>query len=51
VVCPMTSAWSLHQALPQSELMIVPDAGHSMTEPGIRSALIEVGDRFACSTD
>jgi proline iminopeptidase len=51
VVCPMTSAWSLHQALPQSELMIVPDAGHSMTEPGIRSALIEVGDRFACFND
>ncbi len=47
VVCPMVSAWELHKALPQSELIVVPDAGHSMTEPGIRSALIEVGDRFA----
>ena len=27
--------------------MIVPDAGHSMTEPGIRSALIEETARFA----
>ena len=47
VVCPMTSAWDLHKALPDAELIIVPDAGHSMMEPGIRSALIESGDRFA----
>jgi proline iminopeptidase len=47
VVCPMVSAWELHQALPESELIVVPDAGHSMTEPGIRSALIEASDRFA----
>jgi proline iminopeptidase len=46
VVCPMVSAWELHKALPQSELIVVPDAGHSMTEPGIRSALIEACDRF-----
>jgi proline iminopeptidase len=47
VVCPMVSAWELHKALPESELIVVPDAGHSMTEPGIRSALIEACDRFA----
>ncbi|WP_404784297.1 prolyl aminopeptidase [Altericista sp. CCNU0014] len=47
VVCPMVSAWELHKSLPQSELIVVPDAGHSMTEPGIRSALIEACDRFA----
>ncbi len=47
VVCPMVSAWELHQALPESELIVVPDAGHSMTEPGIRSALIEATDRFS----
>ncbi|WP_448560850.1 prolyl aminopeptidase [Trichothermofontia sp.] len=47
VVCPMISAWELHQAWPESELIIVPDAGHSMSEPGIRSALIEASDRFA----
>lgn len=46
VVCPMTSAWELHQALPQAEFVVVPDAGHSMSEPGIRSALIEATDRF-----
>ncbi|KAI9135436.1 prolyl aminopeptidase [Acaryochloris sp. CCMEE 5410] len=47
VVCPVISAWELHQQLPQSELKIIPDAGHSITEPGIRSALIEATDRFA----
>lgn len=47
VVCPMISAWELHAALPNADLIVVPDAGHSMTEPGIRSALIEATDRFA----
>lgn len=46
VVCPMVSAWDLHRAWPEAELLIVPDAGHSMTEPGIRHALLEAGDRF-----
>ena len=47
VVCPMRSAWDLHRAWPEAKLVIVPDAGHSMTEPGIRSALIEETGRFA----
>ncbi|HIK07680.1 MAG TPA: prolyl aminopeptidase [Trichormus sp. M33_DOE_039] len=46
VVCPMTSAWELHQAWPEAEFIIVPDAGHSMSEVGIRSALIEATDNF-----
>jgi proline iminopeptidase len=46
VVCPTVSAWELHQAWPESQLIIVPDAGHSMTEPGIRSALIEATDQW-----
>ncbi|MEM9266285.1 MAG: prolyl aminopeptidase [Cyanobacteria bacterium P01_F01_bin.13] len=47
VVCPMTSAWELHRAWPEAELVIVADAGHSATEPGILSALVEATDRFA----
>jgi proline iminopeptidase len=47
VVCPMVSAWELHRAWPEAELIVVPDAGHSMTEPGIRSALIQTTDKFA----
>ncbi len=46
VVCPMRSAWDLHRAWPEAELVVVPDAGHSMTEPGIQSALIEATDRL-----
>ena len=47
VVCPMESAWALHKALPEAELVIVPDAGHSMREPGIAEALVRATDRFA----
>jgi proline iminopeptidase len=47
LICPMTSAWELHRAWRGSELKVIPDAGHSAAEPGIRSALIEATDRFA----
>ena len=47
VVCPARSAWDLHRAWPTADLVMVPDAGHSAFEPGIRSALIEATDRFA----
>jgi len=47
VICPLENAWALHRALPGSELVIVPDAGHAASEPGIRSALVEATDRFA----
>jgi proline iminopeptidase len=47
VVCPLISAWDLHRAWPEAEFQIVPDAGHSMTEPGIRSRLIEATEKFA----
>lgn len=46
VVCPMMSAWELHRAWPEADLRIIPDAGHSATEPGIVSALVEATDRF-----
>ncbi|PAX52405.1 prolyl aminopeptidase [Brunnivagina elsteri] len=46
IVCPMISAWELHQAWREAELIIVPDGGHSMSEPGIMSALIDATDRF-----
>lgn len=46
VVCPTMSAWELHRAFPESELKVIPDAGHSAYEPGIVDALIEATDRF-----
>jgi proline iminopeptidase len=47
VICPPISAWELHRAWPEAEFKLIPAAGHSVTEPGIRSALIEATDRFA----
>ena len=45
LVCPYISAWELHQAWPEAELVTIPDAGHSMLEPGITAALIEGHER------
>lgn len=47
VVCPATSAYELHEAWPESKLFIIQDAGHSASEPGIKSKLIEATDYFA----
>jgi proline iminopeptidase len=47
LICPLRSAWELHGAWPRAELKIIPDAGHSAFEPGIRSALVAATDRFA----
>lgn len=47
VVCPMVSAWELHKAWPEAEFIVVPDAGHSVSEPGTRDALIRATDKFA----
>lgn len=47
VVTPMMTAWALHRAWPEAELEIVPDAGHTATEPGIVDALVRATDRFA----
>lgn len=47
VVCPLEQAWLLHAAWPQSLLEIIPDAGHSATEPGIVDALLRATEEFA----
>ena len=47
VVCPMQTAWELHRAWPEAEFILLEDAGHSATEPGIIHALLEASDRFA----
>lgn len=46
VVCPAVSAYELNQAFPESKLFIIADAGHSASEPGIKSKLIEATDYF-----
>jgi proline iminopeptidase len=49
VVCPIMSAWDLHRAWPEAQLQIIPDAGHSISEPGIVDALVDATDRFGSS--
>lgn len=45
-VCPLEAAYRLHLAWPEADFIIVPDAGHSSSEPGIRSRLIEATEAF-----
>jgi proline iminopeptidase len=46
MVCPIVTADELHRAWPEARYVVVPDAGHSAMETGIRSALIEATDRL-----
>jgi proline iminopeptidase len=45
MVCPVRSADELARAWPEAEYVIVPDAGHSAMEPGIREQLVLAGER------
>ena len=47
MVCPFETAHRLHLAWPNSQLVVVSDAGHSGTEPGICRALAKSGDAMA----
>ena len=46
MVCPLESADALSRAWPEADYVIVPDAGHSAMEPGIRKALVQATERF-----
>lgn len=46
IVCPIATADELHRAWPQARYVVVPDAGHSALEPGIRAALVAATERF-----
>jgi proline iminopeptidase len=46
VVCPMATAWALHERWPEADMRIVPDAGHSAFEPGILTELLDATDSF-----
>lgn len=47
VICPAQQAWALHQAWPESELNMIEDAGHAVSEPGITQRLVEIMDELA----
>lgn len=42
---PMKTAWDLHKALPDAKFVLINDAGHAYSEPGILKALIEATDQ------
>ena len=42
MVCPVKSAWELNEKMDNAELIIVPDAGHSVAEVTIARELIKV---------
>ncbi len=46
MVCPTATADDLHRAWPEADYVVVPDAGHSAMEPGVRAALVRATDRF-----
>lgn len=47
ICTPPSAAWALHKAMPQSTLWMIPDAGHSASEPGIVDGLVRATDHFA----
>jgi proline iminopeptidase len=46
MVCPIATADELYQAWPEAQYVVVPNAGHSAWEPGIRAALVSATERF-----
>jgi proline iminopeptidase len=46
VVCPLVSAWELHERWPEADFRVVVDAGHSAYEPGLTAELVAATDRF-----
>jgi proline iminopeptidase len=46
VVCPPITADTLAQAWPEAEYIVVPDAGHSIREPGITRELVAAVERM-----
>jgi proline iminopeptidase len=46
MVCPAVTADDLTRAWPEADYVIVPDAGHSAMEPGIRAALVTAMEKL-----
>jgi proline iminopeptidase len=46
MVCPIAAADRLSRAWPGAQYRVVPDAGHSSMEPGIRAALVKATEDF-----
>lgn len=44
---PLGSAWAVHRAWPDSELIVVNDAGHDASASGITEQIVRATDRFS----
>ncbi len=47
MICPPVTSQRLHEAWPGSELRMVTNAGHALSEPGISEELVSIMDRLA----
>jgi proline iminopeptidase len=46
LMCPIESAWKLHQALPQAKYIVLPNAGHIAQGDEMIDALINATEEF-----
>ena len=46
MICPVTTAFDLARSWQGARMTIIPDAGHSALEPGVRRALVAAVERF-----
>jgi proline iminopeptidase len=46
MVCPIVTADDLVRAWPEARYIVVPDAGHSALEPGVRASLVAAAERY-----
>ncbi|MDA7423445.1 prolyl aminopeptidase [Thalassococcus lentus] len=47
MICPPRGAWELARAWPESDLRMVRNAGHALSEPGISAELVRTMDQIA----
>ncbi|MHA6344061.1 prolyl aminopeptidase [Roseivivax sp. CAU 1761] len=47
MICPPRRAWELSRAWPASDLRMIRNAGHALSEPGISAELVRVMDEIA----
>jgi proline iminopeptidase len=46
MITPMKTAWELHKLWPEAEFHVVPNAGHSQSEPGTLARLLEACEKY-----
>ena len=51
MICPPKSAWDLAKAWPKSDLRMIRNSGHAMSEPGISAELVRIMDLIAEMSD